>query len=107
MNDLQFITAIEGSIGFIGLKLKKGENYNTVLRAAPIEVAELLNKYLFAVKRQSFDFSHPEVSDSFNHFIERVGLSLAEADKNRAAPFDPLVYEKQACCIPRLPNPMW
>ncbi|MGI6648592.1 MAG: helicase C-terminal domain-containing protein [Bacillota bacterium] len=110
MNDLQFITAIEEEHWVYWAEIEeRRENHNTVLRAAPIEVAELLNKYLFAVKKTVILTSATlRVSDSFNHFIERVGLALTEADKIELLHLDsPFAYEKQALlCIPReLPNP--
>ncbi len=107
---LEFITALaeENWVYWVETE-QRTDHYNCLLRAAPIEVAELLNKYLFVPKKTVILTSATmAVGDSFKHFMDRTGLNQVPAERVGVLQLEsPFAYEEQAllCVVRDLPNP--
>jgi ATP-dependent DNA helicase DinG len=111
LEGLQFITAFKEENWVYWVETEqRNENYNCLLRAAPIEVAELLNRYLFEPKKTVILTSATlAVGNSFKHIIKRIGLNQLPADRLRILQLEsPFIYEEQAllCVIRDIPNPV-
>ena len=112
MEGLRFITALseENWVYWVETE-QRAENHNCLLRAAPIEVAELLNQYLFIPKKTVILTSATmAVGDSFKHFMDRTGLNQVPAERIGVMQLEsPFIYEEQAllCVVRDLPNPPW
>ncbi|NLK50975.1 MAG: DEAD/DEAH box helicase family protein [Syntrophomonadaceae bacterium] len=111
IENLKLATGIEDENWVYWTEIEEWDgNYNPILKAAPIQVAELLNQYLFVPRKTVILTSATlAIGNSFNHFEERVGLSLAEPERVEMLQLDsPFDYEQQALLvIPQdLPNPV-
>ncbi len=110
MEGLQFITALseENWVYWVEME-QRADNHNCLLRAAPIEVAELLNQYLFIPKKTVILTSATmAVGDSFKHFMDRTGLNQVPTERVEVMQLEsPFLYEEQAllCVVRDLPNP--
>ncbi|NPV89370.1 MAG: DEAD/DEAH box helicase family protein [Firmicutes bacterium] len=87
---------------------ERGSGQLVYLKASPVEVEEYLNSLLFIPKKTVVLTSATiTVENSFNYFIERVGLDRSEKKLSRLQLDSPFSFEKQALLyIPRgLPDP--
>jgi len=106
--DLDFILRGGDEHHVCWIELPRGEGSSGCLRAAPITVAEILRKILFAPLRNVILTSATlSVGDSFEHMVEKLGMADTRGRPSTLALESPFDFRRQALlCLPDdLPNP--
>ncbi len=91
------------------IELSKGLREEIWMKSAPVSVSQLLYDGLFGTKKSVLLTSATlNVDGTFEHFMERTGLSLApDTDIITSCISSPFLYERQSllCVIKDLPDP--